>query len=382
MPENDHGNQPDRIVIRPEDLDPEAWPPPTAPPQTPPTALPPNLPPIGSYGTGSPENRPTPRSSGPAIRTQGSGPSSANLRTMLSANGIVIGLLGGAVGGLLGAIAAEVVGRPDRLGDAAQMRVHTGVFIAVFGLLLGGVLGAWEGITTGSLERVVRDGAVGAILGLVAGFIGGWLAQFLFSELRKAVEVDSQSQFENLLRVAYSGAWAVFGSLLGLGLGIRSGVRRMAFGFIGGAIGGGIAGLIFVQLQLTLSDVNVTMLRFVGLTVTGVGVGVGIGVVERLGRVAWIRFVDGPMTGKEIILYKPVTTLGTDYRCDVVLVRDTALAPTHASITRDPGGTRIDAQSTAAVIVNGVATNSRALRRGDRVQLGPTTILYQERAVS
>jgi hypothetical protein len=89
------------------------------------------------------------------------------------------------------------------------------------------------------------------------------------------------------------------------------------------------------------------------------------------------------MAGKEIILYKPVTIIGSDYRCDLVLVKDPAVAGQHVSLNRDAtGNVSLFAAPGAVVLVNGAPVQSHRLRPGDVLGIGSSMISYQQRAVT
>src|SRR4051794_28316744 len=83
-----------------------------------------------------------------------------------------------------------------------------------------------------------------------------------------------------------------------------------------GAIGGAIAGVTFEALREAAWFSTDAPLRAIGLVITGAGVGLGVGVVRRMRREAWLTIVGGPMRGKEIILTKRLTTIGSSHRAD------------------------------------------------------------------
>jgi hypothetical protein len=181
--------------------------------------------------------------------------------------------------------------------------------------------------------------------------------------------------------VARMFAWAVFGGILGAGLGFRGGQQKIVNGLIGGAAGGAVGGLLFQVLQ-AITDGGFGG-RLFGFIATGIGVGLGIGIVEHLRREAWLVVTSGPMAGKELILYKPTTTVGSSPKCDIVLVKDHEIGPEHLRLQRDERGA-VHASSPAGlpVAVNGVATTSARLSSGDVIGLGGTQLTYQERAMA
>jgi len=245
--------------------------------------------------------------------------------------------------------------------------------VAMFGVGLGAVLMAWEGLTIGASNKALRDGALGALIGGVAGAIGGAIAEALFD----AVLGDGGTDAEDRLQVARVVAWAAFGGIIGLGLGIKGGSRKVVNGVLGGLCGGAVGGVAFAVLSGPDSGFTT---RALGFAATGIGIGLGIGIVERLRREAWLVISTGPMAGKEFILYRPVTTIGSSPKSDITLPKDAAVGPVHLALRRGDGHT-ITATSPSgyAVVVNGRSVGSIRLRHGDVVMVGATGLSFQER---
>ncbi len=395
------GDKPAKIVISNDDLaEAPASPPAPAPgagPPPPPPAAP--LPPLG--GASLPPLPPqAPRvtvpgaSAPPAARSTG--------LTSLGANSLVSGLVAGLLGGVLGMMVSEALKNPDHLGENATtltgLYVDFAIYTAIFGAVFGAVLLSWGGITSGSSERALRDGLIGAAIGAAAGFVAGYAAGYvlvkmvidLFEDF--AAEPMSNGELENRLRLVYLVWGAILGGGVGLGLGIPGGAKRVVNGLIGGLVGGGLGFL--VQLQLILQStgsltaetsdgpgISPYVARFIGFAVTGVGIGVGIGVVDRIRRDAWLLLTSGPMAGKEFILFKDQTTFGSGYQSDVVLAKDRSVPPQAGRFVRDPSGaTTVHADAPGAVMVNGTPVASQRLRSNDLVSVGMSGIVYQERA--
>jgi len=108
-----------------------------------------------------------------------------------------------------------------------------------------------------------------------------------------------------------------------------------------------------------------------------------VGLVEQIRRDNWLHIVAGPMTGKQFILYNPETSVGSDYRCDIVLTKDPAVAPLHATLILDPRGDLwLRPATSAPVLLNGGIPTNAPLNSGDRVSIGATTILVEQRAAA
>jgi hypothetical protein len=299
--------------------------------------------------------------------------------TKLGSNAIISGLTAGAVGGFVGWVLSEIIDDPDNSTAMTPLGKDwaAAFWVMIFAIVLGFVLMGWEGFTSRSPQKMLREGGIGAAIGAGAGFIGGFLAQVIYGQI---VNPLSNSGIEILVRGL---GWAIFGALVGLGLGIRGGPKATVNGLLGGAAGGFVAGVVFQILGQNGGFGGGSGLRMIGLTVTGIGIGTGIGLVTRARRDAWLLFSGGPMRGKEFILQSTQTRVGSDYRCDIVLVKDPSVAPFHASFARYPNGVvTVSAQTAAPVVVNGTATTGAQLRSGDTVVIGSSFVTYEQRAAS
>jgi hypothetical protein len=312
---------------------------------------------------------------------------SGGVLTQLGANTVIYGLISGAAGGLIGFLFAENIYNPDRMmaTTAAGLEAKSGVWVLIFGAILGALLMGWDGITSSSPQKALRDGAIGAGIGAVSGFLGGCVAQWLYLKLlhHALTTATSADSLKGDLIVARVVGWAVFGLLLGAGIGLKGGRRKVVNGLVGGTVGAAVGGLIFQLIDNSSTTTDGFWLRLIGLTATGVGVGLAVGLVERARRDSWVRIVAGPMAGKEFILYKHHTTLGRDYHCDIVLAKDAGAAPMHATFVREESGNVSVVPGPGAMIaVNGRPSGGGRVHSGDMVSVGSSTLSYTERAVS
>jgi hypothetical protein len=177
--------------------------------------------------------------------------------------------------------------------------------------------------------------------------------------------------------------WAIFGLLLGAGIGIKGGKRKMLNGLIGGVLGGAVGGLIFQLIGNASTSTDGFWPRLIGLTATGIGVGLAVGLVERARRDTWVKILTGPLEGKEFILYKDQTTVGRDHHCDIVLARDEAASPLHATFLRDrSGNVTVTPGPAAAIEVNGQPATGARLQSNDIVTVGSSKLAYSVRTAS
>lgn len=345
-------------------------------------AHPPSVPVVERVLAGSTGHRPAPPAAatgsfGGLDRASGAG-GGQDVLAMVSANSVVSGLVAGGIGGGLGMIIGELQGDLEYVTSTSQLNMHSGIWVGLVGMTLGAVLAAWDSLTSSAWSRALRTGGIGAGVGAVAGFVGGYLAQMLFTfMLERASSAQSYDDIRLQMIFARAVAWGVFGGLLGLGLGIPSGSRKIVNGLIGGLAGGAAGGFAF-ELLGSAATGDQGFVRFLGLVVTGMGIGVGVGLVDRLTRQVWIEFRSGPLRGREVILFKPRTTLGSAPTCDVVLSNDPSMQPIHLTLVLVPGGVAVEPVGPVSVGGDPMVAG-RAVRSGEVVELGRSQLVVNQR---
>lgn len=363
-----------KLVISFDDEDTAATPPPppafAAPTPAPaPAPAPAAFPPVAGvtrHAIGEPSRGPA-QSALPSLG--GLAPGSVQARSLVAATaGIVAGW-----------IVTEVTGLASpHVTTEAGMNFRTGIWVGVIGLLFAVIYTGWEQIEAldgeGLLLRLRQAGPWGAGLGFIAGF----LANVIFiALLKKAFENGSHA----LLYIARALGWGIFG--LGMGATtavVYRAVGKLVNGALGGVVGGAIGGVVFEFVgEHVHSD---TFSRLLGLLVVGAGIGLAIGLVETLRRDAWLRVTGGGMTGKEFILYEIETPIGSSPKCGITLIKDPAIAPFHFVISAaDRGRRTLSAYQGATLSVNGTPVTQHALRSGDAITVGGTTVVYSERTI-
>jgi hypothetical protein len=118
--------------------------------------------------------------------------------------------------------------------------------------------------------------------------------------------------------------------------------------------------------------------RAVGFGLLGLATGVAIGVVESALKDRWLYVASGPLAGKQFILYKPITTIGSSQSSDIYLFKDTSILPQHGII--ELRGAQTFIRSAGTVFVSGAPVrNQRALQSGDLIQIGRYAFHFRER---
>jgi hypothetical protein len=254
------------------------------------------------------------------------------------------------------------------------------------GLFIGGV----DGVICRLPRRAMLSAAVGLAVGLMGGFICSIIANIAYGPLHDLASAQmgkggAFGAFGFLVQmVGRSLAWGLAGMAMGLGQGIalRSG-RLLLYGAIGGIIGGLFGGMLFDPIDMILLGTDKPSAhwsRLVGFTVIGLGVGGMIGFVELVARDAWLRMTQGPLTGKEFLLFKDLMTIGSSPRSDLYLFNDPQVLPQHAIIRAVGDESEIEARDRdAVVLLNTRPVKTARLRHGDNVTIGRATFVFQRR---
>jgi hypothetical protein len=274
-----------------------------------------------------------------------------------------------------------------------QYRTHETAAMLMFATvaaLIGLGIGAADGIVCRIPQRAIIGGLVGALVGFVGGLVSGVVANIVYAPLTHAAHGQLISNSAGLRSIGFllqmiarMMAWTLAGAAMGLGQGIalRSS-KLLSYGFLGGIIGGMLGGLLFDPLDLVLGSgrIGADSSRLIGFAVIGLAVGTMIGVVELLTRDAWLRMIEGPLAGKEFLMFRDVMNIGASPKSEIYLFNDPKVAQTHATIRMVGDQCEISARDRInPLLVNGQSVRTSRLRQGDRIQIGDTSFLFEQR---
>jgi hypothetical protein len=252
-----------------------------------------------------------------------------------------------------------------------DLRADT-LFFGVCGALMALAMASAESIVDRNANAAVVRGAVGAVIGLVAG-----IAVALVSP---SIE-QFTGQLSGLSRqvVSRSITWGLLGLVVGLAPGIATmSLRRALIGMTGGLIGGLLGGAVFDPIATATS--NLPLSRLVGIASIGGLAGLACGMLENAAKVGWLRVVEGLIAGKQFILYRNPTYVGSAAMSHVYLFRDPAVGRRHAAIHHVPGGFEIENLPLGeATTVNDRPVERLRLRNGDRIRIGRTVFVFEHR---
>jgi hypothetical protein len=299
--------------------------------------------------------------------------------------------------GLFGAFIAWALVEPY-LSDTEMAEGGT-VFALLMYLSVGGLVGLMVGSMEGILSRNFRRALKAGVIGFAVGFGGGLVAVYAAGIVMQIIipigvaivgakaAMDPAHYFSGFMLVVFirSIIWAVLGMAVGLGPGIALKSKKLTLnGFIGGMIGGAIGGLLFDPINYIVSGgtfkTGVEVSRGIGFVVVGATAGYMIGMVETLTKDAWLLMTAGPLTGKQFIVYKNPTIIGSSPRCEIYLFKDPAIDPEHAAIHIVRDGYILEDKNTQnGTLVNGQRIKKKRLQNGDEIQIGEVRFVYSEK---
>jgi hypothetical protein len=270
-----------------------------------------------------------------------------------------------------------------------QSLVSLLIFPTVVGCV-GLFLGAAEGLMCRNLQRATICAAVGLGVGFAGGLVAYVAAELIFlvtigvaAELEKTPQPGPHMPTGMALLVLMMGraaAWAVAAIPAGIGQGIALRESKVALnGLIGGVLGGLIGGLVFDPISIAFSSGHgeAWLSRGIGFTIIGLMVGLFVGIVEQWTKSAWLLMKAGPLAGKQFVIFRNPTVLGSSPKADIYLFKDDAIEPRHALI-HDRGGRfeLEDLNSADGTYVNGIPVRKQILKSGDQIVLGKTVLEF------
>ena len=281
--------------------------------------------------------------------------------------------------GLAGAFLAWAVCEPAFVdGAGGHERWGNTLIFPLMVILMSLGFGVAESIVERSFQKVMLRGVLSLVVGAPLGFIFYFVANKVFGIGIGLVQELGVTSAENpVFWIARAIAWVVFGVAGGAVYGVvgQSG-KKCLFGIIGGVLGAGIGGLAFDPISRVLGTAALS--RAFGMVVFGAATGVAMGLVESALKSRWLFVTAGPLAGKQFILYKPVTTMGSRQGCDIYLFKDPSILPAHATI--ELRGNKLWLSASGGVLVNGQQVQQRGLGTGDSIQIGRYSFSYQEKA--
>jgi hypothetical protein len=174
---------------------------------------------------------------------------------------------------------------------------------------------------------------------------------------------------------AHCVSWGVLGLFLTIGPGlVMRNAKKLIIGLFGGLVGGLAGGALF-----DLGS-NVHLSRLIALLAIGVLAGACTGLIENAAKSGWLKVTAGLIAGKQFILYRNPTFIGSAPECQIYLFRDARVGRRHAAVHIVPGGFELENLPLgASTLVNGKDIQRIRLHNGDKIQVGATCFSFQEK---
>jgi len=235
-----------------------------------------------------------------------------------------------------------------------------------------------ESIVERSLRKALARTALALPLGVILAFFLEIFANLVYAiGLSISAELGAVTHRNPMAWIARGLGWTVFGVAGGSVYGILGqSAKRAKYGILGGILGAGLGGLVFDPISMPFHGSG-RLSRVIGFALFGFFTGAAMGLVESALKDRWLYVYGGPLAGKQFILYKPTTSIGSRQQCDIYLFKDASILPDHALLVGQ--GNRIHLRAAGPVYVAGQPTQSRVLQNGDVIQIGRYAFRYQER---
>lgn len=248
------------------------------------------------------------------------------------------------------------------------------LFFAIIAMPLAFCLSIGDQVMSRNLTGALICGSVALTLAL----FGGGVVSLFINKLYQTLGGGSAASF-GLQMVARSIGWSLLGAFMTIAPGVvLRNFKRLGIGLAGGLIGGLVGGALFDPLSLLTH--NVVVSRFVAIVAIGILAGVGTGVIENAAKSGWLKVVAGLIAGKQFVLYRNPTLIGSSPQCEIYLFKDPQVAPRHAAVHVVGPSFEIESlQPAVSTFVNGQLISRSRLRPGDHVQIGSTAFVFQEK---
>jgi hypothetical protein len=281
--------------------------------------------------------------------------------------------------GLVGALVGWAIAEPGFVdGFKATDRWGNMLMIPLLVALMCVGFAVAESIVERSARKALIRGGLALPLGMILGFLFSGIANIFYTlGLSICAQAGIQSYQNPAAWIARGFAWMVLGAAGGVAYGIvGQSMKKTGYGALGGAMGAALGGTIFDPISF-LTHGGATS-RAVGFGLLGMATGIAMGLVESALKDRWLYVTMGPLAGKQFILYKPQTAVGSSQSCDVYLFKDPEILPQHAILELKGSKVHFIPRGTAYIAGQPVR-GTRVLESGTVIQLGRYAFRYQER---
>jgi hypothetical protein len=257
----------------------------------------------------------------------------------------------------------------------------------VSGMLIAACLSIAEPLIDRNYHRAMVNGFVGGMLGLVGGAVVSLFIEKVYAAL--VVRGPDGEEVASARMLAEAVKWGILGLFLTIAPGVLMGnVKKLSIGLVGGLIGGVIGGALFDpiynatdgNMHVAQMIGNIHVSRMIALVAIGLFAGAATGLIENAAKGGWLKVTSGLIAGKQFILYRNPTFIGSGPECPIYLFRDPKIGKRHAAIHIVPGGFELENLPLGTdTYVNGKTIKRARLRNSDEIKIGGTTFRFQEK---
>jgi type III secretion system (T3SS) inner membrane Yop/YscD-like protein len=252
------------------------------------------------------------------------------------------------------------------------------LFYGIAGMMIAACLGMAESIVERNWHGAIVQGSVGAAVGLA----GGLVVSFFDERIYNMIAGSDHAVETWRVVLARAAQWGVLGLFLSLGPGLLlRNSKKLVIGLVAGLIGGILGGILFEPMKSFAErfvDNGEILSRLIGLLAIGIIAGVGTGLIENAVKSGWFKVIDGLIAGKQFVLYRNPTYIGSSPQCHIYLFKDPKVGRRHAAVHVSPQGFELeDLPLGSKTLVNGRPAQRVKLKNGDRIQVGSTSFVFQ-----
>ena len=278
--------------------------------------------------------------------------------------------------GLLGSLLAWAIGEPGYRDGPVDGWGNLWLMPLVVSFMCVGLAVA-ESLVERSQQKSLPRAGLSLLLGAILGFLFNRVADVIYEYGLNLAGAEALKSVSPSVWFVRGAAWAVAGVAGGVVYGIAGkSVKKVAYGALGGALGAAVGGFIFDPISLITQGGAPS--RAIGLGLLGLSTGAAIGLVESALKSRWLYVTAGPLAGKQFILYKNETVIGSNQSCDIYLFKDPEIEPDHAVLQLRASCLYLIANG--AVSLSGEPVHGEQMvEDGATIEIGRYCFRYQEK---
>ncbi len=259
--------------------------------------------------------------------------------------------------------------------DSERNFIASLIFFGVCGIAISVMLAIADAVIERNINGAIIYGSIAAVVGAVGGLVVAYVINIVQTQLIPTDETPEMGM--RILANVIS--WGLLGMFLAAtpGLILRNG-KRLLIGMVGGMIGGAIGGIAYAPVQDAVGNEMIS--RLIAVVLIGLLAGLACGVIENVVKTGWVKVESGLIAGKQFVLYRNPTFIGSHPMSHIYLFNDPAVGRRHACIHIVPGGYELeDLPLGTRTYVNDKPVTRTRLKLGDRIKVGQTEFIFQEK---